>query len=236
VARRLVQKGLPSYVAFTFLLAAPIVNPVTIFSTYLAFGDSWRVVFLRVGVGALIAAVMGFLFFLIFRGKPVLRAERKEREADCCHHHHDSRHAHRHDHECTHHHGESGLMHALRHSVFEFIDMGKYFILGALIAAGFQTIVGTAVIKSVARYDHIAILMMMALAFGMSVCSSADAFLAASFRSVMGTAPLLGFLVYGPMVDVKNLLMMLGGFRKSVVLFFIVGTTVLTLLTCNLFL
>jgi uncharacterized membrane protein YraQ (UPF0718 family) len=82
----------------------------------------------------------------------------------------------------------------------------------------------------------LAILLMMALAFGVSVCSSADAFLAASFRSVMGTAPLLSFLVFGPMVDVKNLLMMLGGFRKSVVLFFIVGPTVLTMLSCYLFL
>jgi uncharacterized membrane protein YraQ (UPF0718 family) len=236
VARRLVQKGLPSYVAFTFLLAAPIVNPVTIISTYLAFGQTWRVVFLRVGLGALIAAVMGFLFFLIFRGKPVLKVDQKGQEVDCCDHHHDHGHAHQHDHECTSHHGESGLMHALRHSVFEFIDMGKYFVLGALIAAGFQTIVGTAVIKSVAQHEHLAILLMMALAFGLSVCSSADAFLAASFRSVMGTAPLLSFLVFGPMVDVKNLLMMLGGFRKSVVLFFIVGPTVLTMLSCYLFL
>ncbi|MFC7439959.1 permease [Laceyella putida] len=240
VARRLVQKGLPSYIAFTFLLAVPIVNPITIASTYMAFGDSWEMVWMRTGVGAGIAMVMGILFYLFFRDKPVLKEETEaKRETACCDgsHDHDHDHGHEHGGTCTHHsHGEeSRMMHALSHSVFEFIDMGKYFCLGAFISAGFQTFVGVAAIKQFAQYEGIALILMMALAFCLSICSSADAFLAASFRSVLGQGTLLGFLVYGPMVDMKNVLMMAGGFKRSVVLFFVGGTTLVTLLTIWIF-
>lgn len=234
VVRRLVQKGLPSCIAFTFLLAAPIVNPITIASTYMAFGDSWEMVWLRTGLGTAIAMVMGGLFYLFFGDKPVLIEETvAKQEASCC----DGSHQHgeivkaKHTHE-----KESRMMHALSHSVFEFIDMGKFFCLGALIAAGFQTFVGVAVIKEFAEVEGIAVLLMMALAFCLSICSSADAFLAASFRSILGQGALMSFLVYGPMVDMKNVLMMAGGFKRSVVLFFVGGTTLITLLMIMIFL
>lgn len=240
VARRLVQKGLPSYVAFTFLLAVPIVNPITILSTYFAFGDSWDIVFARTLTGAGIAALMGFLFYLFFRHLPVLKEEKQmactheHGNCDHDHSHSEERHVHHPDDRCDHphDHAEGGKwMHALNHAVFEFIDMGKYFVLGALIAAGFQTFVGLSAIQSFSKQEGLALLMMMGLAFCLSICSTADAFLAASFRSAMGTVPLLGFLIYGPMMDLKNLLMMFGSFRLPVILFFFGGTTILTLLS-----
>ncbi|SEN47386.1 permease [Lihuaxuella thermophila] len=238
VARRLVQKGLPPYVAFTFLLAVPIVNPITILSTYFAFGDSWDMVFARTLTGAGIAALMGFLFYLFFRRVPVLKEEKQtactHEQGSCGHESHaEERHVHHPEDRCDHHaHAEGGKwMHALHHAVFEFINMGKYFVLGALIAAGFQTFVGLSAIKSFSEQEGLALLMMMGLAFCLSICSNADAFLAASFRSAMGTVPLLGFLIYGPMMDLKNLLMMLGSFRLPVILFFFGGTTILTLLS-----
>jgi uncharacterized protein len=237
VARRLVQKGLPSYVAFTFLLAVPIVNPITIASTYMAFGDSWEMVWKRIGLGAGIAIFMGVMFYLFYKGRPVLKEETGgQRTEGCCGGAHD--HDHEHGSHCadrSHEGGQSRLMHALSHSVFEFIDMGKYFSLGALIAAGFQTFVGVAAIKQLAQFDGLALILMMALAFSLSICSSADAFLAASFRSVLSQGPLLGFLVFGPMVDMKNVLMMAGGFKRSVIFFFVGCTTLVTLLTLWIF-
>lgn len=238
VARRLVQKGLPSYVAFTFLLSAPIINPVTIASTYLAFGDSWEMVSLRLCMAAGIAAAMGFLFLLFFSKTNVIREQEKqvaEKEE------HSDKHSHSHgqtcsDHDHDHSHTGGKLSHSLYHAIFEFIDMGKYFVAGALIAAFFQTFIGMSAIKNFTENEGVAIIVMMALAFGLSICSSADAFVAASFRTAMGTGPLLGFLVYGPMMDLKNLLMMVGSFRLSVVLFFVGGTTMLTLLSLFIFL
>jgi uncharacterized protein len=114
--------------------------------------------------------------------------------------------------------------------------MGKYFILGAFLAASFQTFVGFSAIKSIGTNEWIAILLLMGIAFGLSICSSSDAFIAASFRNAIGTAPLFAFLIYGPIMDLKNLLMMMGSFRASVIWFFWGGTTILTILSVILFL
>lgn len=232
VARRLIQKGLPAHTAFTFLLAAPIVNPVTAVSTYIAFRNNWDMVFLRLGLGAGIAVAMGIMFLRFFSKTDVLKGNLQK--ADCHHScHHD--HAHPHDH-CHDHRGlEARLCHAFYHAIFEFIDMGKYFVAGAFIAACFQTFIGLSVMKSVAAHEGIAVIVMMGIAFGLSICSSSDAFVAASFRGILGNAPLFSFLVYGPMMDLKNLLMMIGSFRSSVVWFFWGGTTLLTILSILLF-
>jgi uncharacterized protein len=219
VARRLMEKGFPAHLAITFLLAVPIVNPITVWSTYVAFGYSWEHVLWRILTGAAVAMVMGFLFFLFFRSRPVLRnsdTEHHHDHGDCCG-------------TCHHEEHESRISHALRHSIFELVDTGKFFVLGSLIAASFQTWIGTSAIRSAAGSGLTASMILMALAFGLSVCSSADAFLAASFRSVIGFSPLMAFMVFGPMVDVKNLLMMLGSFRKSVVAFLVAGSFLLTL-------
>jgi uncharacterized membrane protein YraQ (UPF0718 family) len=116
------------------------------------------------------------------------------------------------------------------------MNMTKYFILGAFLASVFQTFVGFAAMKSMASHEWIAIIVMMGLAFGLSICSSSDAFIAASFRNAMGTAPLFAFLVYGPMMDLKNVLMMAGSFRASVIWFFWGGTTLLTIVSVICFL
>jgi uncharacterized membrane protein YraQ (UPF0718 family) len=227
IARRLVEKKLPSYVAFTFLLAAPIVNPVTIVSTYVAFGDDWGITFTRVAFGAVIAVVMGFFFWLFFRHRDVLRENQADhKEEDCCAHDH-----------CTHETHKSSWKekgsHALYHAIFEFINTAKYFILGALLAAIFQTFIGFSALKTWSANEWISILVLMGIAFGLSICSSSDAFIAASFRNAIGTAPLFAFLVYGPMMDLKNVLMMAGSFRPAVVWFFWGGTTVLTILSVS---
>jgi uncharacterized protein len=233
IAKRLIQKKLPVYTAFTFLLAAPIVNPVTIFSTYIAFGNDWSITITRVAMGAGIAVVMGMLFYLFFRKAQVLKEIPKSCEHDhehCCS---TEKEGHTHSHTKS---WKEKVEHALHHSIFEFLNMGKYFILGAFLAACFQTFVGFSAIKSIGTNEWIAILLLMGIAFGLSICSSSDAFIAASFRNAIGTAPLFAFLIYGPIMDLKNLLMMMGSFRASVIWFFWGGTTILTILSVILFL
>ncbi|WP_168188741.1 permease [Thermoflavimicrobium daqui] len=230
VARRLIQKGVPHYVVFTFLLAAPIINPITITSTYIAFGDSWEMVGLRLFFAGIIAIMMGSCLGLFFSNRSILKEEDvgKNQQHDCsCENHCDHSHSHL---------KQGRISHALYHSIFEFIDMSKYFILGGLIAAAFQTWIGITAIKEIASDGWIGILLMMGLAFGLSICSSADAFIASSFRTALSTAPLLAFLIYGPMMDIKNVLMLSGSFRWSVVSFLFVGTTSLTFILTWLFL
>jgi uncharacterized membrane protein YraQ (UPF0718 family) len=229
IARRLIEKKLPVYTAFTFLIAAPIVNPVTIFSTYIAFGNDWGITLTRVAMGAGIAVMMGLLFYVFFRKSQVLKAD-----SSCCDdaHDHCDHEGHSHSHTKD---WKQKVEHALHHSIFEFLNMGKYFILGAFLAACFQTYVGFSVIQSISTHEWIAVLLLMGIAFGLSICSSSDAFIAASFRNAVGTAPLFAFLVYGPVMDLKNLLMMMGSFRASVIWFFWGGTTVLTIVSVLMF-
>src|SRR6266536_1174005 len=61
-ARRLIARGVPVYAALSLILAAPVVNPVVVVSTAVAFQGNWRVVALRrsmslsVALGALFTA------------------------------------------------------------------------------------------------------------------------------------------------------------------------------------
>lgn len=62
VARRLLMQGVPTPVAIGFLLAAPTINPIVIWSTWTAFRDQPEIVVLRVLFSLTIATTIGFIF------------------------------------------------------------------------------------------------------------------------------------------------------------------------------
>lgn len=62
VARRLLMQGVPSPVAIGFLLAAPTINPIVFWSTWVAFRDQPEIVFLRIGLSLTIATIIGWVF------------------------------------------------------------------------------------------------------------------------------------------------------------------------------
>src|SRR5260370_35868801 len=72
VTRRLYQKGLPLHVGITFLLAAPVMNPMALASTYAAFG--WGPVLIgRYVISWLMAVSIGLLFSLENRLQRIIR-------------------------------------------------------------------------------------------------------------------------------------------------------------------
>src|SRR2546421_11879662 len=74
VTRRLYQKGLPVSVGITFLLAAPVMNPIVLASTYAAFG--WGPVLIgRFVISWIMAVTVGLLFTLQNRPQRMIRAE-----------------------------------------------------------------------------------------------------------------------------------------------------------------
>jgi uncharacterized membrane protein YraQ (UPF0718 family) len=103
-------------------------------------------------------------------------------------------------------------------------------VIGALIAAGMQTYVKTSTLLSIGQGEVSSSLVMMGLAFVLSLCSEADAFIASSFQSTFTIGSIVAFLVYGPMLDIKNVLMMLAAFKKKLVLSLIGYITVLVLI------
>ena len=210
IVRRLIGKGVPAHAGVAFMLTGPIVNPVVLFATYVAFGNSWKMVWLRAGTAFIVAFVVALIVSFLFKGS-ILKNE--------------SQHSHSSSVQKT---FKQKLWDVCEHAVQEFFSMGKYLIIGALIAASVQTFVKTSVLLSVGQGPFASAGVMMGLAFILSLCSEADAFIASSFQSTFAVSSLVGFLVFGPMVDIKNTLMMLGSFKTKfvVVLIALIAVTV----------
>ncbi|MBT2725120.1 MULTISPECIES: permease [Bacillaceae] len=205
IVSRLVSKGVPISAGIAFMLTAPIINPVVLFATFIAFGSDWKMALYRALGAIIVAIVVGILIAFRYKGSPF-----KEH----FHIHHSD--------------GKSTpffkkIWQTLEHAVEEFFSMGKYLIIGSLIAAAVQTYIKTSTLVSIGQGQASSSIVMMTLSFILSLCSEADAFIASSFRTTFSTGSLLAFLVFGPMVDIKNLMMMLATFKKRLV-FMIVST------------
>lgn len=72
-------------------------------------------------------------------------------------------------------------------------DTGRYLIIGGLIAAAMQTYLPTRIMLTLGSTKILAIIIMLLLAFTMSLCSEADAFIGSSLLSLFGTAPVAAF-------------------------------------------
>lgn len=214
VARRLAAKGLSPAAAVTFMLAAPVVNPVVIASTFVAFrGRSalWTMVLGRFGLGLLVAVVVGWVIGERSRDQ-LLRPRADDVAAEPI---------------------ELGPPEPRWRSFFvhlggDFLFMGRFLLLGATIAAVVQTFLPASLIDGVARIPVLSLLMMMGLAFVLSLCSESDAFIAASFTP-FGPAAQLAFLVFGPMVDFKLAALYMGTFRRGFFPTMLVAVTATTL-------
>jgi uncharacterized membrane protein YraQ (UPF0718 family) len=223
VTRRLQQKGLPLSMGVAFLLAAPVVNPVVIASTYAAFG--WGTVLTgRLVFSFLIAAIVGALFHLARPEEVLLPSAQKEHEHDhCCELAHEPGHVH--PKPAT----RQRLWQAMATAGDDFLDMSRYLIIGSLLAAGMQTIVPQSALLGLGSGPVSSVLTLMVLAFVLSICSTVDAFLALAFVNSFTTGSIIAFLVFGPMVDIKSSLMFLGVFRRRPVLYLILLPLMLTM-------
>ncbi len=235
VVRRLLRKGLPLGAAIAFLLGGPIVNPIVAASTAVAYSFRWSVVIDRMLFGYLIAVTAGLVLDLAFTRKDALLLEidpDTHHEGNCCSD----------DFACTHNHTQTAPMsvaarvgHALRHAQDDFIDVTRFLIIGAFIAGILQTLIARQAVATVIGNPIASVLMMMALAFLLNLCSEADAFVAASFRSTsMPVSAQLAFMVLGPMLDIKLLLMYTRVFRKRFIIALAGVTSLLVFLVMTL--
>lgn len=211
ITRRLLLKGVPLHAGVAFMLTAPIINPIVLFSTYIAFGNRWSVVFYRGGLALAVSVIIGIIISYQFKDNQLLKPD----EPGHRHHHHHTL--------------LQKLGGTLRHAIDEFFSVGKYLIIGAFIAAAMQTYVKTSTLLAIGQNDVSSSLVMMGLAFVLSLCSEVDAFIASSFSSTFSLGSLIAFLVFGAMVDIKNLLMMLAAFKKRFVFLLITYIVVIVL-------
>jgi uncharacterized membrane protein YraQ (UPF0718 family) len=116
----------------------------------------------------------------------------------------------------------------------ELRELGGILILGAAIASVLQVAIPREAVLSLGQGQITSILAMMVLAWVVSICSTVDAFFALSFASTFTSGSLLAFLVFGPMIDLKNIALLLSVFKgRAIAYIFILAaqlTFVLTLL------
>lgn len=221
VIRRLIAKGLPVSNAVAYMLAAPVVNPIVAVSTYAAFRGQGAAEFvaLRLGLAYLVAVIVGLAVLnLPIAGvlkRSVLASVALDPET-----------------------GSGGrrpmgarLISAMHTGIRDFLDVMVYFVLGVAISSLFSTAVNQEVLLPLALNDWLAVGSMMGFAAILSLCSTSDAFIAATFVAFPAVAK-LAFLVFGPMMDLKLIFIYGAVFTKRFVLGLAVGLFVLIGLLC----
>lgn len=210
VMRRLLRKGLPLSCCVAYMMCGPIINLVVISSTVAAFYNydgGWVVVALRIGLGFIVGFTTALVIDRMARkhgNELLVPTARPDVKGD--------------DHE----HGppESwmqwlGAVSAT--AIGDFVDIAVFLTLGALLSAFARIFVTTSAITAFGVGQPIlAIGAMIVLAIVLCLCSEADAFVAASF-STMPLAPKVAFLVLGPMLDIKLLILFTRVFRPRVI-------------------
>jgi hypothetical protein len=210
VTRRLIQKGMPLHAGITFMLTAPIVNPVVFASTKMAFKAFPEVAYYRIILAFVIAVIIGFIIYFFFKKEEVLLPSNAKQ----------------HIHNHTHKDWREKLKSLFTHASEEVFDMGKFLIIGALLAASIQTFISRETLLGIGQNELSSQGVMMGLAYVLSLCSEADAFVAASFSTTFTLSSILAFLVYGPMIDLKNTLMLFSLFKPKFVAILILLITI----------
>ena len=232
IAMRLKKKKVPKNVIVSFMLASPIISPVVLLSTFFAFGETEKMLLFgfempklfvyRTIFGVLVALVVGIILDIICKDA-VLKEETYEHH----HHHHDHEHIHtcNHHHEgcsCSHHEKETGPLGRVKNIINimygDFMGIISYMAVGALLAATMQILLPISNIGGIVQNKYISTFIMMLLAFALSLCSTSDAFIARTFMNSLSKNSILAFILLGPMIDIKNTILLNKSFNKRFVI------------------
>ncbi len=226
VMRRLLRKGFPLSCCIAYLLAGPIINFVVILSTMTAFSidprtaeqitrvtgtqpmSNWWMTGLRMGMGYIVAVVTAIIVDAVHARygdallTPLARPSGNIIDEEGA--------------------KRSTLFHRLGNisetSLHDFIDITAFLILGALLSAFVRQYLDNETIATLSRQHVVlAILIMMGFAILLCLCSEADAFFAASFSTMQPSAK-LAFLVLGPMMDLKLIMLYTRVFRPRLII------------------
>ena len=182
LAHRLALAGRREF-AVSFMVAAPVINPIVIVTTWLAFRDVDLLV-LRLGLTVLMAFAAAIVLSRL-RGPIALPIAGSGYDD--------------HDHD---HSGGYSLMpgQILR----EFFELFQFLVIGSAMAAAIQVFVDQSILTD-SQGIFLTVGAMMLLAFMLSICSSVDAFVVSGLGGTLGTGPILAFLVFGPVVNLKSM-------------------------------
>ena len=249
IALKLKKKKVPTNVLVSFMLASPIINPVVLFSTWFAFTNTESITILgivlpklfvfRAVFGVLIAFIVGILVDKLVKEEEVLKENAEDLTCPhctlhthhCCNHHHEHDHKHDNEEEISFSKRKENI---LKHFSAEFMGIITYMMIGAFIASVMQV---TIQISSVVAFTnpYTSSIILMVFAFLLSLCSTSDSFIARTFVNSIPNTSILAFLLVGPMIDVKNTIILNKGFSKKFVFILISLIFILTFIIVNLF-
>jgi uncharacterized membrane protein YraQ (UPF0718 family) len=104
------------------------------------------------------------------------------------------------------------------HAIIEFFEVGGFVVASAAVAAVLQTWVPASVLSPIGKHPIWSVVGMMVLAILFSLCSEADAFVARSLAGLTTSGGVLGFLVIGQMIDMRNLFLLPSVFSRRIVI------------------
>ena len=236
VVRRLLDKGLPLYCGLTYMLASPIVNPLVAISTYAAFRAQQPGLntVVRLVSGYLVAVVVGLVVSRLdpawlLGGQAIATRTGRRRTTLSIAAMPDAPDASR---------GVSigkRLIGAVQLASDDFIDTAIYFMIGAAVASVFNTAVDQQIILPLASSPILSVVAMMVIAGILTLCSSSDAFIAATFTSFPIPAR-MAFLIFGPMFNFKLPFLYSSLLRKRAVVALGVGLFIIVGVLCVAFL
>lgn len=211
ISRRLMKKGIPLNVGITFMLASPIINPIVIFATIYSFGTIIpEMVIYRSIIGVIIAIIIGLIISIIHKKDEVFLIEESSKHSHSCacgcHHEHKKKKL------------SERLLNVVKHSKVEFFEIIKYLIIGSLIASSAQVLIPKEILNSFSGEGVIQIFILMIFAYLISLCSTSDSFVAKAFANQFSNNSILAFLLLGPMIDIKNTIVLLGNYNKKFVI------------------
>ncbi|MFI0431797.1 MAG: permease, partial [Candidatus Nanopelagicales bacterium] len=186
----LIARGVAPAAALTFLLAAPAINPIVIASTLVAFPNDPQMAAARFAASLATAVIMGWLWLRLGK-REWLRVPRRDHLVG------------------------SSNWHTFRlTATHDFLHAGGFLVIGGLTAAALNVVVPRSWLDGLASHELLSVLAMAGLAVVLSICSEADAFVAASL-SEFSLSSRLVFLVVGPMVDLKLVALQSGTFGSA---------------------
>lgn len=211
--------GLPGTIAF--ILGAPVLNPIVFFTTAVGFGFNYTVAFYRLlftfVVAVLVAACVGLVIDEYLQPKPDFSGtelEDKKQELE----------------------RNKGVISAhvasiTHYASSEMVDLGRFLLLGAAVAAAIQTFVPQGPVTSIGHGVVTSTLSLMVLAALLSICSISDAPIAASFLGAFTPGAVMAFMLFGQMFDVKNAFMFFRLFQARIVSLMILLSALFVLIT-----
>jgi uncharacterized membrane protein YraQ (UPF0718 family) len=220
VVRRLIRKGIPLSASIAYLFAAPVFNPICMISTFLAFrfGSPWQMLALREGGGLLLAVALGVLAarvppaFLLKSSvltssasgpepMPWMEIPRGNTAAP------------------------RQWAPILAAALVDFLNVSTLFVLGALVSGLLQTFLPLEKLAGF-RSAGLQVPGAMFMAFLLSQCSAADAFVVNGFGA-LGLAGQLAFLWLGPIYNLRVLFLYRSIFQYRAILFLGAASTLL---------